>query len=309
MMLQHTSTVVVAGASGLIGRALVPLLEARGHTVIRLVRREPGVGERRWDPSAGVLDHAVLAGAEAVINLAGAGIGDRRWTDRYKQELVESRTVTAGLLAETISEIGDARPRVFVSASAVGYYGDRGDERLDEQSPAGSGFLADLCEQWEAATRPAAEAGTRVAMLRTGIVLAGRGGALGKQLLLFKLGLGATLGSGRQWLSWISLDDHVAAVCHVLDHDIAGPVNLTAPAPVTNDEFTRTLASVLHRPAFLRVPAAAPRLLLGREFADHLLLFSQRVEPRVLSATGFGFRHQTLEHALRAVLDRPAPEP
>jgi uncharacterized protein (TIGR01777 family) len=306
-MPESTSTVVIAGATGLIGSALVPRLEARGHKVIRLVRREPRAGEHRWDPRAGRLDRSVIAGAHAVINLAGAGIGDHRWTDRYKRELLESRTATTALLARTIGELGDDRPSIFVSASAVGFYGDRGDERLDESSAVGSGFLADLCERWEAATRSASDAGTRVAMLRTGVVLAGQGGALGKQLLLFKLGLGATMGSGRQWLSWIAIDDHVAAVCHVLDHDISGPVNLTAPTPVTNREFTRTLASVLRRPHFLRVPAVAPRLALGREFADHLLFYSQRVEPRALTGAGFQFSHPTLEGALRAVLDRPAP--
>ena len=299
-----TTRIVVAGASGLIGSALVATLQQQGHAVVRLVRRPAqGTDEISWDPVGGTLDPGALDGVGAVVNLSGAGIGDHRWTDAYKRELVQSRLAATGLLARTIAG-SSTRPPVFLSGSAIGAYGARGDEELTEASALGTDFLADLCRQWEAATAPAAEAGVRVAHLRTGIVLSAAGGALKKQLPLFKLGLGGRFGSGRQWQSWISIDDEVAAIAHLLDADVEGPVNLTAPAPVTNREFTRRLADVLHRPAVLPIPSFGPKLLLGGELADALLFTGQRVLPAKLEASGYRFRHASLDAALRAVLGR-----
>ena len=299
-----TTRIVVAGASGLIGSALVATLQQQGHAVVRLVRRPAqGTHEISWDPVGGTLDPGALDGVGAVVNLSGAGIGDHRWTDAYKRELVQSRLAATGLLARTIAG-SSTRPPVFLSGSAIGAYGARGDEELTEASALGTDFLADLCRQWEAATAPAAEAGVRVAHLRTGIVLSAAGGALKKQLPLFKLGLGGRFGSGRQWQSWISIDDEVAAIAHLLDADVEGPVNLTAPAQVTNREFTRRLADVLHRPAVLPIPSFGPKLLLGGELADALLFTGQRVLPAKLEASGYRFRHASLDAALRAVLGR-----
>lgn len=299
-----TTRIVVAGASGLIGSALVATLQQQGHAVVRLVRRPAqGTDEISWDPVGGTLDPGALDGVGAVVNLSGAGIGDHRWTDAYKRELVQSRLAATGLLARTIAG-SSTRPPVLLSGSAIGAYGARGDEELTEASALGTDFLADLCRQWEAATAPAAEAGVRVAHLRTGIVLSAAGGALKKQLPLFKLGLGGRFGSGRQWQSWISIDDEVAAIAHLLDADVEGPVNLTAPAPVTNREFTRRLADVLHRPAVLPIPSFGPKLLLGGELADALLFTGQRVLPAKLEASGYRFRHASLDAALRAVLGR-----
>lgn len=299
-----TQRIVVAGASGLIGSALVASLQQQGHTVVRLVRRPAqGTGEITWDPAAGVLEPTALDGADAVVNLSGAGIGDRRWTDAYKRELLQSRLTATDLLARTIAA-SSARPGVFLSGSAIGAYGARGDEELTEASPLGNDFLADLCRQWEAATAPASAAGTRVAHLRTGIVLSPKGGALKKQLPLFKLGLGGRFGSGRQWQSWISIDDEVGAISHLLTAEVEGPVNLTAPAPVTNREFTKRLAEVLHRPALLPIPSFGPKLLLGGELADALLYTGQRVLPAKLQASGYRFEHASLDAALRAALTR-----
>lgn len=293
--------IVISGSSGLIGTALVARLRTEGHEVVRLVRRTPDAGDAQWDPTAGRLEPAALEGADAVINLAGAGIGDKRWTDDYKNELRESRLRTTDLLASTIARL-ERRPAVLLSGSAIGIYADRGDEVLDESSAPGAGFLADLCVAWEAATAPAEEAGVRVAHLRTGIVLAKHGGALKKQLPLFKLGLGGRFGSGKQWQSWISLDDEVGAILHLLSADVRGPVNLTAPSPVTAKEFTVTLARVLKRPAFLPIPSFGPKLLLGGELVENLLLTGQQVHPRVLQTSGYAFRHSSLEPALRAIL-------
>jgi uncharacterized protein (TIGR01777 family) len=297
--------VAITGASGLIGTALVARLRAGGHRVVRLVRRDPAPDDVQWDPANGQLDAARLAGVDAIVNLAGAGIGDRRWTDQYRRTIRESRIATTDLISRTIAVL-DPLPKVLLSGSAVGYYGDRGDEVLDERSPAGSGFLPDVCRAWEAATAPAAAAGVRVAHLRTGIVLAAHGGALRKQLPLFKLGLGGRFGSGRQWQSWIVLDDEVGAIEHLLDADVEGPVNLTSPNPVTNADFGATLARVLHRPAFVPVPRFGPRLVLGSDLADSLLFEGQRVQPAVLTASGYQFREPDLEGALRALLERPA---
>ena len=298
--------VVISGASGLIGTALQAHLRAEGHHVVRLVRTAPTGSDIFWDPGAGVLAPDALAGADAIVHLAGAGIGDHRWTDAYRREIRDSRLRSTTLLAEAIaaSSATDGGRPVLLSGSAIGYYGTSDDRELDEASPNGSGFLAEICRDWEAATALAAHAGVRVAFLRTGIVLTPTGGALKKMLPLFKLGLGGRFGNGHQWQSWISLPDEVGAITHLLTADVEGPVNLTAPSPVTNVEFARTLATVLHRPALLPVPKFAPSLLLGRQLADSLLFTGQRVLPRVLQRTGYQFRHGSLEIALRSLLGR-----
>jgi uncharacterized protein (TIGR01777 family) len=293
--------ILVTGASGLIGRALSRELKAQGHSVVAAVRRAPtSPGEIRWDPAAGVLDPAAFEGVDAVVHLAGAGIGDKRWSDAYKREILESRTKSTELLARTMAGLA-VKPGVFLSGSAIGYYGATGDEILDETSPAGGGFLADVCVQWEQAARPAVEAGIRTVYLRTGIVLSRDGGALKKQLPLFKAGLGGKFGNGRHWQSWISIDDEVDAIIHLLTSSLSGPVNLTAPEPVTNADFTRTLASVVSRPAIVPIPSFGPKILLGAELADALLFTGQRVIPAALTRDGFVFGHQTLEAALRAL--------
>jgi uncharacterized protein (TIGR01777 family) len=298
--------VVVSGATGLIGTALVTRLRSGGHRVRRLVRHHPAPDDITWDPGAGRLDGAALEGVDGVVHLAGAGIGDHRWTPAYKRQIMESRTGPTALLATTLA--GMARPpSVLVSASAVGYYGDRGDTVLDERSPAGTDFLAEVCTAWEAATEPAARAGIRVVHVRTGIVLAANGGALAKLLPLFRFGLGGRFARGRQWQSWISLDDEVGAIVHLLGADVRGAANLTAPFPVTNAEFATTLGKVLHRPSVLPIPSFGPKLLLGSEAAEAILFASQRVMPAVLRSSGYSFRHHTLDVALRSVLDRPAP--
>jgi uncharacterized protein (TIGR01777 family) len=293
--------VVVSGSHGLIGSALLARLSNAGHEVVRLVRSGPATGEIAWDPQTGQLDAGALAEVDAVVNLAGAGIGDHRWTDEYKRQILESRVRGTKLLAETIAR-QDPGPRVLLSASAIDYYGARDDEVLDEASPSGTSFLAGVCREWEAATAPAESAGARVVHFRTGIVLSRDGGALKKLLRLFKLGLGGRFGSGRQWMSWISIDDEVRAIEHLLASDVAGAVNLTAPSPVTNADFTKILGRVLDKPTVVPVPRFGPSLLVGREAAETLLYTGQRVVPRVLQADGFQFTHPELEPALRAVL-------
>jgi len=299
--------IVVTGSSGLIGTALVDSLRTSGHEVVALVRRpvQPDESAARWDPTAGTIDAHALEGVDAAVNLGGAGIGDKRWTDDYKRAVLETRTRGTDLLARTLAGL-DRPPQVLVSGSAVGYYGDAGSEVVDETAPAGDDFLARVCVQWEAAADPARDAGIRVATIRTGIVLSGHGGALAKLLPLFRFGLGGRLGSGSQWWSWISLDDEVAAIRWLLDHDVAGPVNVVAPSPATNAELTRTLGAVLHRPTVLPVPSFGPKLLLGSELAEALLFTSQRAVPAALERSGFRFTHPDLEGALRHVLDRPA---
>lgn len=292
--------IVVSGASGLIGSALVPHLTARGHEVTRLVRRAATSGESEWDPARGVIDANLVGAADAIIHLSGAGIGDKRWSNSYKREILDSRVKSTKLLASVIAGAAK-RPSVFLSGSAIGFYGARGDEQLDEASSAGTGFLADVCKEWESAANGA---GTRTVFLRTGIVLSPKGGALKKQLPLFRAGLGGKFGRGDQWQSWISIDDEVAAIEHLLTGSVQGPVNLTAPAPVTNADFASVLGRVLRRPALLPVPSIGPKLLLGAELADALLFTGQRVIPRVLSSSGFQFTHPTLEIALRALLAR-----
>lgn len=295
--------IVVSGASGLIGTQLVAKLSQSGHEVIRLVRRSPKAGEIQWNPKTGMLDAAALEGADAVIHLSGAGIGDKRWTSGYRKEILDSRTDTTALLAKTIASLS-RKPSVFLSGSAIGIYGARSDEQLTEVSTHGTGFLAEVCEQWEAAAKPAVEAGVRTVYLRTGIVLSPKGGALKKLLPLFKLGVGGKFGNGKQWQSWISMDDEIGAIEFLLTANVSGAVNLTAPNPVTNAEFTKVLASVLKRPAIVPVPTFAPKILLGGELADALLFTGQRVIPAALNASGYMFKHTTLESALRSLLSK-----
>ena len=299
--------VLVTGSSGLIGAALVGALQTRGDEVTRLVRRSPGPGEARWDPDAGQIETAALEGQVAVVHLAGVGIGDHRWTDDHKRAVLESRVKGTTLLAETIAGLSD-KPKVLASASAMGYYGLRGDEVLTEDSQAGTGFLTEVCEQWEAATAPAEDASIRVVHLRTGLVLSPDGGALKQMLLPFKLGLGGRIGDGKQWWSWIAIDDEVGAILQLIDvdDDTHGPVNLTAPNPVTNEEFTRTLNGVLRRPTLLPTPTFALKALFGSEAVDEMFLGGQRVVPARLQADGYAFRHPELEGALRHLLHKRA---
>lgn len=297
--------VAITGASGLIGSALTEALRAAGHRPIAITRATPGPDAIGWDPSAGAIDAGGLEGLDAVVHLAGAGVGDHRWTDAYKREIKESRQQGTTLLATTLAGL-DHPPAVLVSGSAIGYYGDRGDQELTESSGSGTGFLPEVCIVWEAATKPAEDAGIRVARIRTGIVLTPRGGALRKQLPLFRFGLGGRFGDGRQWQSWISLDDEVGAIVHLLDADVAGPVNLTAPNPVRNAEFTTTLGAVMGRPTFLPTPSFGPRLVLGKELAQALLHDSARVMPSALLASGYEFAQPDLEGALRTMLGKDA---
>ncbi|MGI8680141.1 MAG: TIGR01777 family oxidoreductase [Jatrophihabitans sp.] len=291
--------IVLTGASGLIGLPLRADLRTRGHDVITLVRRAPaGPDEDRWDPAAGRLDPRLLDGADAVVCLSGVGVGDHRWTENYKSQIVRSRVDSVGTVARTMAEHGG--PAVLVSASAVGYYGDTGDTEIDEQAPAGSSFLADVCRQWEAAAGPARAAGSRVTFLRTGLVLAKDGGLLKRLTPIVKAGLGGKLGSGRQYMPWISLTDEVAAIEFLIEHDVAGPVNLTAPRPARNAEVTTALGAVLHRPTVFQVPGFAARIALG-EFAGDVLT-GQNAVPKRLLAAGFAFTHTDLETALRAEL-------
>jgi uncharacterized protein (TIGR01777 family) len=294
--------VAVTGSTGLIGAALVPALRAEGHDVVRFVRgRAQAPDERSWDPAARRLDPSLLTDVDAVVHLAGAGVGDKRWTESYQRVIVDSRVDGTTTIARAVAAA--RTPKVLLSASAVGWYGDTGDRLTDENGPPGEGFLADVCRQWERSTAVAEQAGVRVAHLRTGVVLASEGGALARQLPIFKAGLGAPLGSGRQWLSWISLPDEVDVIVHLLTADVSGPVNLVAPVPVTNREFTRVLGrKVLRRPTLpVPVPGLVLRALLGK-FADEGVLVSQRLEPAVLDKSGFSFAHRDLESALRAVL-------
>ncbi len=296
--------IAVTGSSGLIGEALTQPLDADGHRVRRLVRREPsGPDEVRWDPARGEIDAAGLTGIDGAVNLAGPGIGDKRWSDERKRELRDARVDGTRLLAEAMASL-DPRPSVLIQGSAMGYYGDRGDEVLTEASGPGDDFLARLCVDWEAAAGPAADAGIRVVPIRTGIVLAPGGGALAKLLPLFKLGVGGRMGNGKQWWSWITIDDEVAAIRFLLDHDVSGPVNLAAPGTVTNQQLTEALGRVLKRPTLLPVPRFGPKLLIGGEATEAFLYASQRMQPAVLEAEGFTFAHTDVESALRAVLGK-----
>lgn len=293
--------VAVSGSTGLIGSALRPALEAAGHRVVPLVR---GEGDRdgvvRWDPYAGTIDTAALEGCDAVVHLSGERIRAGRWTRAHKRRVLESRVRTTGFLAETLASMAFPPP-TLLSASAVGVYGLRGDEELTEQSGDGEGFLADLCAEWEVATAPAEDADIHVVRMRSGLVLSARGGLLPKFLPPGPFVAGR-LGSGRQWMSWISIDDEVGAIVHLLEAGIAGPVNLTAPAPVRNADFVKTVSAVTGKRRLPPVPAPALRLLFGREAAGEAALASQRVVPERLLASGYSFIHPELEPALRAVL-------
>ncbi|MDJ0341198.1 TIGR01777 family oxidoreductase [Streptomyces sp. H10-C2] len=293
--------IAVTGATGLIGTALVHNLTSDGHQVVRLVRREPaGPSEVRWDPARQYVDTKGLTGCDAVVHLAGAGVGEHRWTAAYKREIHDSRVLGTAAIAKAVASL-DTPPAVLVCGTAVGFYGDTGDRPVDEDSPPGSGFLADLCQEWEAAAEPAAAAGVRVAHARTGLVVSREGGAWGRLFPLFKAGLGGRLGNGRQYWSFISLHDEIAAFRHIIDTEtLSGPVNLTAPEPLTNREITAAMGRVLHRPTLAAVPAPVLRVVLG-EFAQDVL-GSQRVRPRRLLDSGFSFAFAEIDDCVRAAL-------
>jgi len=295
--------ILIAGASGFLGTHLVDRLHDDGHDVTRLVRRTPeAVDEVSWQPSAGQLDPAAVAAADAVINLAGVGVGDKRWTASYKSQIRSSRVDSTGTIAQVIRKLPEAdRPAVLLQGTAVGWYGDTGDREVTEDAPAGNDFLADLCRVWEAAARPAEDAGTRVVLMRTGLPLDGGGGLLKPQLLPFRMGVGGKLGGGKQWLPWIALADWLSAVTFLLEHEVAGPVNIVGPAPVTNATFTEVFGRLLHRPTIMPIPGIALHVALGG-FAGEALK-SQRVLPGVLSRTGFTWAYPTLEEALRVALE------
>ena len=293
--------IVLAGASGLIGTGLKAQLSALGHEVAVLVRHATSQpGEDSWDPSQGLVDPGFLAGADAVVCLSGVGVGDHRWTDSYKQEILRSRVDTVGTLARSLADYGG--PRLLIAASAVGYYGDRGDEVLDETAKPGAGFLADVCTQWERSADPAREAGVRVVHLRTGLVLTGAGGLLKRLKPIIQTGAAGKLGDGRQFMPWISLADELGAIEFLLAAQMDGPVNLTGPDPVRNTEFTKTLGRLLHRPTLLPAPGFALKLALG-EFGGEALA-SQRAVPSKLTEAGFAFTHPDLESALLWALDQ-----
>jgi uncharacterized protein (TIGR01777 family) len=298
----NSPRILVSGASGPIGSALLPFLQAQGFAVTRLVRNSAaGKDQVVWDPARPVPPETV-SGFDAVIHLSGETIVGH-WTAAKKRRILESRSQGTGHLAEAVAKAAQ-RPRVFISASAVGYYGNRGDEILREESPSGDGFTAEICRHWEGATQTAAAAGIRTAQMRIGVVMSADGGALPKMITPFRLGLGGKLGSGRQWWSWVSVDDVAGAIHHVLTHDaLQGPVNTVAPNSVTNAEFTSTLASVLRRPAIFPMPAFAVKLLFG-EMGEELFLGSQRVEPAKLAASGYQFKHPALKNALQEILRR-----
>ncbi len=294
--------VLVTGATGLIGTALCDALRERDDLAIAITRGRHGPGELSWDPERGELEADRLEGADAIVHLAGESIGNARWTPETKRRILESRTKGTTLLAKTVASLVDP-PRVLVSGSAIGYYGDRGDDVLTEESVPGGGFLSDVAVRWEESVAAADQAGIRTVRVRTGIVLAREGGALARLLLPFKLGLGGRIGSGRQWMSWIALEDEVGAILHAIDHeDVIGAMNATAPNPVTNRDFTETLGHVLNRPTKVPTPLTALKLRYGDELVRELLCYSQRVEPRVLHETGYTFRHPRLADALHAAL-------
>lgn len=293
--------VAITGASGLIGSALSAFLRTRGDEVVHLVRREPRTSsEVGWDPGAQTLDPGDLSGLTTVVHLAGAGVADHRWTPSYKHEILASRVDGTATIAKALAELGE--PIALVSGSAIGAYGDRGEEILTEDSEAGQGFLAGVVRAWEAATTPAQDAGLRVAHARTGIVLTPDGGAMARVLPLARFGLAGPLGNGRQWWSWITLRDELRALAHLIDQDIAGPVNLVSPQPLRQAEAMKALGAVLGRPAVLPAPALALKVALG-EFAGDILA-SQRVLPSVLTASGFVFDHDTIEEAMRWLVEK-----
>ena len=293
--------VAITGASGLIGSALVPHLRNRGDEVLRLVRRQATApDEVTWDPAAGTVDLGALEGIDGVVHLAGAGVGDHRWTDAYKKTILDSRVDGTHTIVKAMTELS-SRPATLVAGSAIGWYGDTGDRTVDETAPAGTGFLADVVRAWEAAADPAREAGIRVTHARTGLVVAKDGGAWAKLFPIFKFGLGGKLGSGRQYWSWISIRDEIAALTYLLDNPaMSGPVNLTGPAPATNAEVTKAMGAVLGRPTLFAVPAVALKTVLG-EFSTEILS-SARVIPEVLETSGFTWQDTTVESAIRAAL-------
>ncbi|HZS39623.1 MAG TPA: TIGR01777 family oxidoreductase [Polyangia bacterium] len=296
--------IAVSGASGLVGSALVPSLTADGHAVGRLVRAWPASGEHDvfWDPAHGKVDRERLEGLDAIVHLAGENIAAGRWTDARKELIRQSRVTGTRLLSESLARL-QSRPKVLIAASAIGYYGNRGDDPVDESAPAGDDFLATVCKEWEAATEPAARAGIRVVNARLGIVLSPKGGALGKMLGPFRLGAGGRIGSGAQPMSWVALDDVIAAIHYALFNDsLSGPINVVAPNPVTNAEFTTILAKALKRPAFMTVPAFAIKAVFG-EMGRALLLEGARVIPRKLLDAGFHFQYPTLDGALGPLLE------
>jgi hypothetical protein len=295
--------ILITGSTGLVGAELVPFLSTQGHETIRLVRKEPGEGEVHWDPSSGEIDSPSLEGLDAVVHLAGENIASRRWNQAQKDRIRNSRVNGTRLLSQALAGLSSP-PKVLVCASAIGFYGNRSDETVNEESQPGGGFLADVCKEWEAATSPAVEKGIRVVNLRFGIILSPKGGPLAMMLTPFKMGVGGTIGSGYQYMSWISIDDAIGAIYLALqDRTLSGPVNAVSPEPVTNREFTKTLGSVLSRPTLFPMPAFAARLAFG-EMADELLLASARVEPKRLKESGYAFRTPTLEGALRHVLGK-----
>jgi len=300
-----TLHVAISGASGLIGTMLRKSLAGAGHRVTALVRRPPGPGEIRWDPAGGGLDPALLRGVNAVVHLAGENLAEGRWTEDRKRKILESRKLGTRLLAEAMARAPEG-PRILVSASAIGYYGERGDEELTESSPPGTGFLPEVCVAWEAATAPAADAGIRVVRVRTGLLLTPAGGLLQRILLPFRLFAGGRLGDGRQWMSWISAVDLLSVYRQALEGDLTGPVNAVAPGAVRNEEFTRVLAKVLHRPALMVVPKSALRVVYG-QMADEAILASTHVLPTVLQTSGFEFEYPSLELALSHLLHRQQP--
>ena len=295
--------ILIAGSSGLVGSALVPFLRTKGNTVTKLVRKATSLAddELAWDPAGGKLELAQLENFDAVINLAGFSLADTRWNQKVKQEILQSRLQATRLLTDSFAKLKNP-PKTFINASAIGYYGNRGDAILDEDSSLGGGFLAEVCKAWELEAQKATQIGCRVVLLRLGIVLALQGGALKKMLPPFKLGLGGKIGDGQQWMSWIALDDLVAAFAIILaTPTLQGPINAVAPNPVTNETFTKTLAHTLHRPSFLTVPASLARLAFG-EMADEMLLSSTRVFPKKLTQAGYKFTNATLELALAKVI-------
>jgi uncharacterized protein (TIGR01777 family) len=297
--------VIVTGASGLVGSELVPALTRDGHEVWSLVRRTPKEGAREiaWDPLKGIDDVSRLEGADAVVHLAGENIASGRWTDEKKARILESRVVGTRVLSEALTRL-QRPPKSLLCASAIGFYGDRGEEVLTEESAPGVGFLPEVCREWEAAAGPAVERGISVVLLRFGVILSAKGGALDKMLTPFKMGVGGKIGSGEQFMSWITLDDTIGVIKHALVNEtLSGPVNVVAPEPVTNGEFTKTLGRVLSRPTIFAVPAFAARLAFG-EMADAALLASERVEPARLKHSGYVFQHPELEGALRHLLKK-----
>jgi len=300
-----SSTVILSGASGMLGRAIQRALTSRGNRTLQLVRRHPeGGGGLAWDPTAdpAISNAAPLEGAAAAIHLSGANVARQRWTEAYRREMTASRVDSTRRLATVLAGLRNP-PKTFLVASAVGIYGDRGDEVLDESAPSGKGFLANLCQDWEAAAEPARQSGIRVVHLRFGVVLGAGEGALKQMLPPFRIGLGARIGDGRQWMSWVALADAVGAVLFALDRtDIRGPLNVTAPNPVTNGEFTRALGRQLGKPAFLTVPSFAMRLMFG-QMADDALLASARVQPEKLQKAGFQFVLPMVDQALAAALN------